>query len=95
MSYMPVKSAPTWADRRVRPFDAEVVTRARDLCGRYEIEVEPDTGANGYVGRVKALPTVFGCGQSAAEAGSTTRELLQWTLAYLIEAGRPLPPFEA
>src|SRR4051794_24148464 len=90
MSHTPAKSAPSSAATLDRPFDPQVVERARDLSARYEIHIAHD-GKSGYVGRVAELPTVFGCGTTDADAFRATRELLQWALAYLIEQDRPLP----
>lgn len=94
MSRTPAKSALSSVETPDRPFDPQVVERARGLSARYEIHVAPD-GESGYVGRVAELPTVFGCGATDAEALRATRELLQWALAYLIEQDRPLPATRA
>ena len=70
--------------------DPAVIGRARELSARYSINVIRDDDF-GYVGRVTEFPAVFGCGTTDSEALRSTRELLQWALAYLIEAGRPFP----
>ena len=94
MSTTPVRSAPSSGAAPDRPFEPAVVERARDLAGRYRIDVREDP--RGYVGTVAAMPTVFGCGPSRDAAMEQTRELLKWAIAYLIETGRtppgPTPP---
>jgi predicted RNase H-like HicB family nuclease len=87
---MPSKSPMSSEESPECAIDPEVVDRAHELSARYSINVMRD-GDFGYVGRVAEFPAVFGCGKTDAEALRSTRELLQWALAYLIEAGRPLP----
>src|SRR5688572_8891638 len=84
MSRTPEKSARDSAGAPDRPFDPEVVARAEQLAGRYQIQVKED-GPSAYVGTVHLLPTVFGCGASERAAVQKTRELLKWALAYLLE----------
>jgi predicted RNase H-like HicB family nuclease len=67
-----------------------VIDQAQELSTRYSINVMRD-GDYGYVGRVSEFPTVFGCGETDSEALRSTRELLKWALAYLIESDRPVP----
>jgi predicted RNase H-like HicB family nuclease len=73
-------------ETRDQPFDPEVVTQAQALAARYHIDIR--RVADGYTGTVTEFPTVFGHGPSEDAAMSTTRELLKWALAYLIETGR-------
>lgn len=90
MSNTLAKSAQNSGEAPDRPFEPHVVVRAQDLSARYVIQVAPN-GDTGYVGRVAEMPAVFGLGETDAEALRTTRDLLKWALAYLIEQGRPLP----
>ena len=78
------------AETRDRPIDPDVVQRAGVLAARYRIHVGQMSG--GYVGIVSDFPSVFGHGISEAAAVSTTRELLKWAIAYLIETGRAPTP---
>ena len=90
MSTMPAKDAAKSEEARDRPLDPAVVARAAALAARYGVEVRqrPD----GYVGTVDGFPSVLGHASSEAGAVATTRELLKWAIAYLIEAGRPPVP---
>ena len=90
MSPTPAKNAVNSAEARDRPFDAAVVERADALAARYRIEVR--RAPDGYVGTVPEFPSVFGHGASEDAALHTTRDLLKWAIAYLIETGRtPVP----
>ena len=85
----PTRPAPSSGDAPDQPFEPAVVERARDLAGRYRIDVREDS--HGYVGIVAAMPAVFGCGPSRDAALEQTRELLKWAVAYLIDTGRNPP----
>ena len=86
----PTKSPMNSAASAEVALDPAIIGRARELSARYSINVIRDDDF-GYVGRVFEFPAVFGCGTTDSEALLSTRELLQWALAYLIEAGRPFP----
>jgi predicted RNase H-like HicB family nuclease len=86
MSNMPVRDAANSDQARDRPLDPAVVQQAAALAARYLIAVH--SGQNGYVGTVEGFPSVLGHGTSEAAAITSTRELLKWAIAYLIDAGR-------
>lgn len=90
MSQTREKNIVSLEETRDQPFDPEVVEQAQALAARYHIDIRP--AAEGYTGTVVELPSVFGYGNSEDAAMSTTRELLKWALAYLIETGRAPTP---
>ena len=90
MSLMHARNVTNFAEERDRPFDPLVVEQATVLAARYHIDVADDSG--GFVGTVTGFSTVRGFGPSRAAALSTTRDLLKWVLAYLIESGRTPSP---
>jgi hypothetical protein len=90
MSQTRERNVESCQETRDRPFDPKVVKQAQALAARYHIDIR--RAADGYTGTVVELPTVFGYGPSEDAATSTTRELLKWALAYLIETGRAPTP---
>ena len=74
-----------------RPISPGVVRRAQALLARYPIQLDRDGAV--YRGSVRQFPLIMGAGPSKDAARRTTRKLLKWTLAYLIESGRPLPAY--
>lgn len=77
------------AEARDRPIHPAVVTRAEALAAGYGIRIRRD-GA-GFAGTVAEMPSVFGHGPSEEAAVGTTRDLLKWAIAYLIEDGHTPP----
>jgi hypothetical protein len=90
---MPAKSAANSGEARDRPFDASVVKLAQALAARYRIHIGEESD-HGFAGTVAEFPGVIGYGTSEAAAIYTTRDLLTWTIAYLIETGRTPTPSE-
>ena len=92
MSQTREKGVVSFEEMRDQPFDPKVIEQAEVLAARYHDEIRQ--AAEGYTGTVVELPSVFGYGPSENAALSTTRDLLKWALAYLIEAGRAPTPSE-
>ena len=90
MSPTHAKDAVNSALARDRPFDPNLVKQARAIAARYHVEIRSET--SGYVGTVSEFPSVFGHGASTQATLDTTRDLLMWTIAYLIETGRTPTP---
>ena len=90
MSSMHAKGVVSSEVTRDRPFDPSVVEQAAVLAARYQIQIRRDQ--HGYAGTVPELPSVFGHGSSEAAALDTTRDLLKWAIAYLIESGHAPTP---
>ena len=90
MSSTRAKDVANSEETRNRPFDPKVVEQAAALAARYHIQIRRDR--NGYAGTVGALPSILGHGKSKAAAINATRDLLKWSLAYLIETGRAPTP---
>ena len=72
-----------------RPIDPSIVRRAQALLSRYPIQLHRD--GDSYRGSVKQFTLLMGHGPSKDAARRTTRKLLKWALAYLLESRRPLP----
>src|SRR5688500_6101456 len=90
MSTMPATGAANSQAVRDRALDPAVIQRASVLAARYPVAVR--SGQGGYVGAVAGFPSVLGHGKSKAAAVSSTRELLKWAVAYLIDTGRTPTP---
>jgi len=77
-----------------RPFDPEILRRARKIAQSYQIVVELEEGH--YYGRGYEMPNVMDDGKTAEACISNTRDALLTAVAYLLETGRkpPLPASE-
>ena len=92
MSTTREKNVVTSKEARDRSFEPAVLEQATGLAAQYTIQLRPDHG--GFAGTVAAFPAVMGHGASRSAAVDTTRDLLKWAIAYLIETGRPPTPRE-
>lgn len=75
-----------------RPFDPEILKRAREIVERYEVVVWVEDGE--WYGRGVELPNVMNDGKTPEECVANTRDILASTVAYLLEAGE-VPPAAA
>lgn len=75
-----------------RPFDADILRRAREIAGQYRIIVWREEGD--WFGHGLELPDVYGDGRTPAKCIENTLEALTTAVAYLLEQGR-LPPSPA
>jgi predicted RNase H-like HicB family nuclease len=75
-----------------RPFDPELLKRAREIVERYEVVVWFEDGE--WYGRGVELPHVMNDGKTPEECVANTRDILTSTVAYLLETGE-VPPAAA
>jgi predicted RNase H-like HicB family nuclease len=73
-----------------RPFEAEVLRRAREIANRYQVILQNEGGD--YVGRGLELPNAFEDGKTPDECVTKTREMLVTVVATMIEDGQVPPP---
>jgi len=73
-----------------RPFDAEVLRRAREIAASYQIIIHSEDGE--YYGRGLEMPYIMNDGKSPDECVKATREALTAAVAYLLESGKAPPP---
>ena len=90
MSYTPEKGVARSGEMRDRPFDPKVISQAQGLAACYRVQTHRES--DGYIGTVSEFPAVRGFGTSEHDAVVSTRELLKWAIAYLIETGRTPTP---
>lgn len=69
------------------PFDPSILAEAEALAGQYRLVIESDPDGGGFAATVLELPNVFGWGQTVDECVTETRELLESTLAVMLEDG--------
>jgi len=72
-----------------RPFAPEVLARAREIAGQYQVIVSCEEGH--WYGRGLELPRVFGDGKTANQCVENTREALCGAVACLLEEGQQIP----
>src|SRR5579859_1066368 len=73
-----------------RPFDPEILKRARDIASKYQVVIQQEGGE--YVGRGLELPNAFEDGRTPDECVKRTREMFVTVVAAMIEAGEVPPP---
>src|SRR5437868_1020190 len=73
-----------------RPFDPDVIRRAREIAGRYKIDVWSEAGE--YYGRGVELPNAMNDGPTAAACVENVRDILATTVATMLEDGEAPPP---
>jgi predicted RNase H-like HicB family nuclease len=72
-----------------RPFDPEILRRARRIAESYQIIIEFEDGE--YYGRGLELPNVMNDGKTPDECVEKTRDILTTAVAYLLETGQTPP----
>src|SRR5437763_16898943 len=76
--------------RRIdRPFDADLLRRAKIIADNYQIVIQSEDGA--YFGRRLEMPFVMSDGKTPDECVHATREALTVAVAYLLESGKTPP----
>ncbi len=73
-----------------RPFEADILKRAREITARDRLVLEPDPEL-GFIGRSLELPTVFADGKTADACVAATREALETAVATMLEMGQAPP----
>jgi hypothetical protein len=73
-----------------RPFDREVLRRARQVVDAYQIVVRVEDGE--YVGRGLELPESIGVGGDAKACVEEARAVMTTVVAYMLEGGQSPPP---
>jgi predicted RNase H-like HicB family nuclease len=73
-----------------RPFDAEILRRARKIAESYQIILHHEDGE--YYGRGLELPNVMNDGKTPDECVAATRDILTTAVAYMLETGETPPP---
>jgi predicted RNase H-like HicB family nuclease len=72
-----------------RPFDPELLRRARKIADSYQIVIHFEDGD--YYGRGVELPNVMNDGKTPDECVEATRDILTTTVAYMLENGQTPP----
>lgn len=72
-----------------RPFDPEVLAKAKRAAAQYQVIVSFEDGQ--WFGRGLELPNVCGDGKTVSRCVENTREALTGAVAYLLEAGQKPP----
>jgi predicted RNase H-like HicB family nuclease len=86
---MSKKSAKSSKDIR-RPFDPEILKRARKIAESYQIVLHYEDGE--YYGRGLEFPTAMNDGKTPDECVKATRDILTTAVASMLEAGDTPPP---
>lgn len=73
-----------------RPFDPEVLRRAAEIAGKYQVILQFEEGD--YIGRGLELPNAFEDGKTPDECVAKTREMFITVVATMIEEGEVPPP---
>ncbi|HEY8751125.1 MAG TPA: hypothetical protein VIM11_24290 [Tepidisphaeraceae bacterium] len=73
-----------------RPFDPDVLRRARPIAARYQVIIGQE--GDDYIGRGLELPNAFEDGRTPDECVKKTREMFVTVVAAMIEAGEVPPP---
>jgi predicted RNase H-like HicB family nuclease len=68
-----------------RPFDPEVLRRAREIAGKYQVILQCEAGE--YIGRGLELPNAFEDGKTVDECVRKTREMFVTVIATMLEDG--------
>lgn len=72
-----------------RPFDADVLRKARRIARQYQVVLEQQ--ADGWYGRGLELPQVMADGPSVAACIKSVREALTGAVALMLEEGQTPP----
>jgi predicted RNase H-like HicB family nuclease len=86
---MSVKSKNYDAKAPDRPFDKEVLAKARQVAERYQIVLKLEDGE--WYGHGLELPGARGDGKTPVAAVADTREALVTMVAYMMEEGQAIP----
>src|SRR5690242_9896011 len=73
-----------------RPFEPQVLARARDFASRYRLILEPNEDL-GFMGTSIEMPMVWGDGRSPDSCVRDTREALVSAIATMLERGETPP----
>ncbi|MGD1276105.1 MAG: type II toxin-antitoxin system HicB family antitoxin [Tepidisphaeraceae bacterium] len=73
-----------------RPFDPDVLRRARKIAESYQIVIQFEDGE--YYGRGVELPNAMNDGKTPDECVAATRDILTTLVAYMLENGETPPP---
>jgi len=78
-----------------RPFDPQILRRARKIASKYRLIIEPEEDL-GYLASAVELPNVWGDGKTAEKCIRDVREALTTVVAYMLEQGQepPIPSVE-
>ncbi len=86
---MPSKSAKS-SKAINRPFDPEILRRARKIADSYQIILQFEDGK--YYGRTFEIPNAMNDGKTPDECVEATRDILTTLIAYMLEIGEIPPP---
>lgn len=73
-----------------RPFDADLLRRAGEIANQYQIILQYEDGE--YYGRALEMPGVMNHGRTPDACVANTRDILQTTIAHMLETGQTPPP---
>ena len=72
-----------------RPFDPEILRRARSIAEKYQIILQYEDGE--YYGRALEMPHVMNDGKTPDACVAATRDILTTAVAYLLETNQTPP----
>jgi predicted RNase H-like HicB family nuclease len=80
-----------------RPFAPDILRRAKELAGKFQIVVRFDEEEGEYYGRGLELPNALGDGATPDACVTSTREAMVALIAFMLERGErpPSPSGEA
>lgn len=73
-----------------RPFDPDVLHRAREIAEKYQVVLQHEGGE--FIGRGLELPNAYEDGKTADECVRKTREMFVTVIATMLEDGEVPPP---
>ncbi len=73
-----------------RPFDPDILRRAREIAEKYQVIIEVEDGE--YIGRGVELPHAYEDGHTPDECVRKTREMFVHVVAMMIEDDEVPPP---
>src|SRR5881227_3368228 len=74
-----------------RPFAASVLAEARRLADEYQVTIWFDKDEGGWCGRCVELPLCMGFGTNPTKCLKSAREIIETTVAVMIEDGEAVP----
>src|SRR5436305_12684489 len=84
-------SAGSTDDAIDRPFARSILAEAERLAGEYQVTVWFDKEEGGWCGRCVELPLCVGFGSNPTRCVVSTREIVETTVAVMIENGEAAP----
>lgn len=77
--------------RLTRPFDPQIMAKAKRLADQYRLIIERDQEGDGYLGCSVEMPTVMGGGDDPVACIRDTLEATALSIAVMLEHGETPP----